>query len=307
MTLYTIAADPLARQIINNNEVKGITLGNFETKIQQYADDITATVQDVKSLDTVLSIFTLYEGATGQKLNKEKTEIYTEHKWTKHLLDSSIYKNQIRSQITVLEQKIERSDVKDTWTDTTNKIQRRLNIFQTRKLTWIGKATLLHTIAANKIIYHARTFPATTDETKLLEKTFFNFFWKPEKIESISRSTLVAEYETGGLQVPHIFSKIWTSQLKKIKILHDLETPLEFWQQHLLYLLGTKVKTINPILCNNRRPHCSKKHLHIDHLLKLYIQFNWNAETWKESDHRTIYKKHFPNGKPKYTPKQEKK
>lgn len=83
VALYTIVADPLARKINNNEDVIGIKIGKTITKLQQYADDVTTTVKNINSLQIVLDTFRQYEEVTGQQPNEEKTEITTDHYWSK--------------------------------------------------------------------------------------------------------------------------------------------------------------------------------------------------------------------------------
>ena len=61
----------------------------------------------------------------------------------------------------------------------------------------------------------------------------------PEKIELVSRATLIAEYEKGGMKVPDLQSKVAVCQLERFKILASLDRPNEFWHMHALYELGS--------------------------------------------------------------------
>ena len=57
---------------------------------------------------------------------------------------------------------------------------------------------------------------------------YFNFIWNPEKMESISRKTLIAEKERGGFEIPDVESKIKACELEKILELKknfDLKNP----------------------------------------------------------------------------------
>lgn len=122
-------------------------------------------------------------------------------------------------------------------------------------------------MAASRIIYHARAVSAPLEIAKALEKMFFQFLWKPERIEKISRKSLIAEKASGGLQIPDPFSKITAAHLEKLAILTRISKPEEFWQKHLIYQLGSKVKLINEKLYYNRVHHIVMKDSHI---LKFY-------------------------------------
>lgn len=191
----------------------------------------------------------------------------------------------------MLGQKVGDGDIKDTWTEVTEKIQRRLNLCRTRNLTWIGKILLLHTMAASRLLHHARTVTATANVIRDIQRIFFQFLWVPEKIESISRNILIGERNLGGLQAPHVESKLWTCQMEKVMILHRLERPTQFWQQHLLYFFGTKIKKINQKLYHNSMPHSNGSSPYVTKLLHLHQKIDWDFDTSNESSHRKLYKR----------------
>ena len=57
--LFVIAVETLANAIRFNKHIKGCSIGNVETKILQYADDITIIVQDIHSLQLCLNIMNM--------------------------------------------------------------------------------------------------------------------------------------------------------------------------------------------------------------------------------------------------------
>lgn len=79
-------------------------------------------------------------------------------------------------------------------------IKRTLSAYRQRKLTWVGKKNILNSLASTQFVYNARIIPMPRDRQK--EIAYFNFLWNPEKIEAISRKTLIAEKKTGDLEYP---------------------------------------------------------------------------------------------------------
>ena len=53
--LFVVAVETLAIAVRQNTAITGITIGNDETKLLQYADDTTAVLSDVNSLASFLS------------------------------------------------------------------------------------------------------------------------------------------------------------------------------------------------------------------------------------------------------------
>ena len=73
--IFILCAEMLAILIRNNNDIKGITIGNTEYLISQFADDTTLILDGTEqSLKTAINILKFYECISGLKVNIEKTK-----------------------------------------------------------------------------------------------------------------------------------------------------------------------------------------------------------------------------------------
>jgi hypothetical protein len=76
------------------------------------------------------------------------------------------------------------------WTEKNDKLEKKLIIWNTRKLTLYGKCTVINTLASTHLYYTAAILQYPEKETvKKLKKTIFNFLWR--KRERIKRNTLI--------------------------------------------------------------------------------------------------------------------
>ena len=76
--------------------------------------------------------------------------------------------------------------------------------WQHRKLTLIGKITVIKTFALPKLIYPFSVLPNPTKEViQKIKQAIFNFIWdnKPDKVK---RKLLIQNYENGGLKLTDI-------------------------------------------------------------------------------------------------------
>ncbi|CAC5408380.1 unnamed protein product [Mytilus coruscus] len=75
--LYVLLAEPLSIAIKKNCEIRGVVIPNtnVEEKVFVHADDTTLTLVDKNSVSENISVLELYEKASGQKLNKRKSEV----------------------------------------------------------------------------------------------------------------------------------------------------------------------------------------------------------------------------------------
>ena len=72
--LFTLAVETMAIAIRENVEIKGIKLGEEETKLLQYADDTTAVLSDTNSALALFKLLESFQHLSGLKVNSSKTE-----------------------------------------------------------------------------------------------------------------------------------------------------------------------------------------------------------------------------------------
>ena len=72
--LCLIGIEILAISIRTNNQIEGIKIGEDETKSLLYADDMTATLANISSVEKVMQTLNDFEKYSGLKLNLSKTK-----------------------------------------------------------------------------------------------------------------------------------------------------------------------------------------------------------------------------------------
>jgi len=76
MLLYILVAEALANYVKANGNIVGVKFHNIEIKLSQFADDTSSFLANLSSLKELLAALTLYEQASGAKINLEKCEVY---------------------------------------------------------------------------------------------------------------------------------------------------------------------------------------------------------------------------------------
>ena len=72
--LFIVVVETLAIAIRQNQDIKGISIENEETKILQYADDTTAVLSDISSAEKLFELLNFFKDISGLKINCKKTE-----------------------------------------------------------------------------------------------------------------------------------------------------------------------------------------------------------------------------------------
>ena len=72
--LFIVVVETLAIAIRQNQDIKGISIENEETKILQYADDTTAVLSDISSAEKLFELLNFFKDISGLKINCKKKE-----------------------------------------------------------------------------------------------------------------------------------------------------------------------------------------------------------------------------------------
>jgi hypothetical protein len=94
----------------------------------------------------------------------------------------------------------------ENFTEKVQSVKKILNLWSYRDLTYIGKVTVVKTLAL-PILVQCLTVLPNPPESILndIEKIFYKFLWNGKK-GKIKRSIIINEYEEGGLKMPNIQS-----------------------------------------------------------------------------------------------------
>ena len=72
--VVAIDSESIAMAIRKNLAIRGIMIGNEETKILQYADDMTAVLSDINSAQALFDLREVFKKPSGLMINTTKTE-----------------------------------------------------------------------------------------------------------------------------------------------------------------------------------------------------------------------------------------
>ncbi|MES9884044.1 MAG: reverse transcriptase domain-containing protein [Sedimenticola sp.] len=205
--LFILAIELLSHSVRNNNRIKGIIINQEEIKNTMFADDATFCLDGSKeSLEALINTIDNFGYISGLRLNYSKSIIFKtgslkttkltfcedkKFEWTADVaktlgINFCNDKNRIHD-INLLPKLNEFKQCLDRW--------------KRRKLTTIGKITVLKSFAFPKLI-----FPLTVLDTpgadiiKQITHIMFDFLWdsKPDKV---SRKVIVQNFENGGLKM----------------------------------------------------------------------------------------------------------
>ena len=207
-TIFIICLEVLSNFIENNDTIKGIKIGESELKQTLFADDATYFNNGEKSsFDKLVSCIINFQNISGLNLNTSKSIVFrvgslnktnvilhNGFKWTSECattLGMTFYHKYSSTEQHNMNKKI-------------NEFREVLKRWQHRKLTLMGKVTVVKTFALPKLIYPLSVLKTPSQEAfNSINKMIFEFVWdgKPEKIK---RNRLFSMYENGGLKLTDV-------------------------------------------------------------------------------------------------------
>ena len=230
----------LAKTIRSNRRIKGIYVDKNEVKISQYADDTTLILDgSSKSLVAALQTLEDFSKISGLRLNDSKTEalwigsktgqekIYLpgkDLKWPKCKVKALGLWLSTEPDLAMIFNCKEK----------TEKIRKLLSCWQYRRLSLLGKITVVKTLAASQLVYLLAPLHSTHPAIKEINDMFYHFLWNG-KGDKIKRKVMINDPRNGGLKMIDLCSfnkSLKTTWVKKYldttnkgkwKLLFDME------------------------------------------------------------------------------------
>lgn len=211
--IFILCVELLSSAIKINPNINGITINNSEYLINQFADDTSFTLSDDPvSLETTLNILEDFAKVSGLKINLEKTQaiwIGARRGCGLELLPEKklLWNHQGAFKLLGIKYNFQKTNIfEDNYIEKLNGVQKLLKDWSFRNLTYIGRVTIIRTLALPIFIQTLTVLPNPPSYIiSELQKTFFNFLWdgKPDKIK---RNVMYSDYINGGLRFPHILT-----------------------------------------------------------------------------------------------------
>ena len=216
--LFILVFEVLAIHIRSNQNIKGISVGNIETKVTIFADDLTAFLKDKSSYDSLVSSLALFKKCSGLNVNVDKTEAYwlgKDHKSPPAKLPSVKKVNKPIKILGIYFTYDEELKIKLNYEHVIHANEKTLNLWKWRDLTVFGQVQIIKTFVVPKISYCTNIISLNTGKLNEINSLLFRFLWKGN--DKIKRSVVVNNYELGGLKMAYLESHIKAQKITCLK------------------------------------------------------------------------------------------
>ena len=265
--LFILATEMLSINIKQDQRVKGIKVGNdLEVKIVQMADDTTVMVEDEISVANVFNTIDKFSDVSGITVNIDKTEGL----WlgpNQPILDHKVmikWSNEPVKSLGIHFGKDKKLVEDLNWKPKLEKLEKTLNRWKARKLTYYGRISIIKTIGISQILYNASCINVPDYVIKEVNRTLYKFLWGSSK-EKVKRRTTTQYMGNGGLQMTDIKCQIDALRIKWITRMLDTNNT-GMWNKIVKYLLepigglsmllelNCKSKDVNKLFYNKNLP-----------------------------------------------------
>ena len=201
--LYVISIEVLAAAIHVNPAIVGLRLPRCPRPLpvlSLYADDTSVISLSDASTVAVFDTYSNFELGTGAKLNLGKCEGLWLGPW-KQRLDRPVPIAWTSDKIKVLGVFLGNGDLEEcNWRPRIDAVERCLNSWRSRQLSYGGKALIITAIALSRVWYVASLIPMPLWALGELNTLVFHFFWSGRR-DLVARNVVIHSRDSGGFSV----------------------------------------------------------------------------------------------------------
>ena len=243
--LYVLCVEVLACQIRRSKDIRGFLLpgaSGRQFRVRQYADDTTSFLKDFNSLVCLFDIISIYEKGSGAKLNRSKTEAMWLGAW-RDRPDEPLGLTWVRKMkiLGVFFGTV--PVVEDNWQPKINKLEKSLNLWKSRSLSFVGKSLIVNVLGLSKFFYLGKVLVIPSWVVSRVNNLIWPFLWG-SRIETVSRNTCYLSDLSGGLSVANLELKCAALRLSLIFASIDLSEDPSFFL--FKYFLGSSLASLRP-------------------------------------------------------------
>ena len=277
--IFVLAAEALAIAVRQDVTIKGISVGGEETKLLQYADDMTAVLADVNSAQALLDLLEIFKKASGLMMNFTKTEGMwigsSRNNKTKPL--GIKWPSEPIKALGVFYTYDQKLLLEKNFIENLDKIKKLINVWSSRGLSIYGKVTIIKSLVIPKFVYVASLMPTPKDVVVELNRLLFKFLWNGK--DKVTRLSTINELENGGLRMIDLECMIKSLRLAWLKRICSESRGT--WKNYLRHLLA-KFGGLFFLQCNFDMKDYTINSSFYSELLKWWSEFRENFASTKD-------------------------
>ena len=204
--LFILVIEVFSIKIRISPEIEGITIKNETFKQTSFADDLETFLKNIKSMKLTLKELELFGRVSGLKCNVSKCEAMA---LGKSIVEPIEYMGETVKWVETMKitgitfSKNIEACREANFECAIEKLKTQLNLWKQRDLSLIGKIQIIKTFGISQLQYVMNMVTPPDHMLKTVKKLLNNFLWG-SNINRIKHTTMIADYDNGGLKMPDI-------------------------------------------------------------------------------------------------------
>ena len=209
--IFILCVEILGIIVRNSPNIKGVNIDGEEYLISQYADDTSFTLDgSPESLHNTLTVLDYYAQVSGLKINytkskaiwigskKHSKDVFHHSRWKLEWGDEQFTLLGINFSVNL------ESIIELNYESKIIEIEKLMKIWSIRKLTILGRITVLKSLVIPKLTHLFIALPNPSQTLlKYLNTVFFKFIWHCGT-EKLARSLITQNYKDGGVKMINV-------------------------------------------------------------------------------------------------------
>ena len=284
MILFVLVSECLMRLINNCKEIQGVKIASGRNaKVLAYADDTTLLLKNRSEEAHASRLIEIYSKASGARCNEQKTQTLLFGKYR----DAQKINTQKSVELLGIKFHHERGvRIKENWGAAEAAIKDSLNAWINRKMSIIGKTTIINAFVVSRFSFVNRIIPCPKSTLGRIQKAVNEFIYK-NRPPGYSNLHLARPIEEGGTGLPLIELKAQSQLLMWISLYAQKKDQGHPWTS-LFETLGK-----GPLITQGVIPHQGQKIPYPDPS-SVYGHLAAHGKLpnilWSETNSRQLYK-----------------
>ena len=267
--LFIIMLEPLLSRIRQEEEIRGLRTRKNEVKAAAFADDLTTSLANKKSILALLQVLEEFKIVSGLKINRDKTELLQIMEESNNSWIKEIGLKQVKTiNITGVYQGTDKETIDElNWERIVEKTKFMLNRWKGRDLSLMGRLMIVKAQGISQIQYLASNIIMPQIYVKKINRLLYNFIWKgPDKMK---RNIVKRGIKQGGLAMPD------AAEIAKAASIQWIGRGERWADKYWNDFLEEDLDRLGGKSCLNSRPHRSILLANKSFSFNEYIFKNW--------------------------------
>ena len=208
--LYVLSMEVLAANVRCHPDITGLRLPGLSSPLpvlSLYADDTSVISCSDRATRAIFSVYARFEQGTGAKLNLGKCEGVWLGSW-RGRLDAPVSIKWTTAFIKILGVYLGNGSLEEeNWRPRINAVEKCLNSWRGRSLSYSGKALIVNALALSRVWYVASLIPMPDWVVSELNTLVFSFFWSGKR-DLVARDVVYHSTFQGGFGVVSVRYKV---------------------------------------------------------------------------------------------------